>query len=149
MSKNTTETMELFNKGYSCAQAVFIPYAQEYGIDIKEAVRLSSFLGGGMGQLGETCGAVTGAFLSLGLIFGKDNMMSQEEKIRASEISKKFMDEFLERSGSIVCNILTEKVRDSSLDEDTQRKIISKSCSDYVNDAVEIIEKLRSEYEED
>ena len=35
------------------------------------ALKVSGAFGGGMGHLGETCGAVTGAFMLIGLKYGK------------------------------------------------------------------------------
>lgn len=51
---------------YGCAQAVFIPFAEEMGIDTETAYNLSAHFRAGMLQ-GEVCGAVTGALMALGL----------------------------------------------------------------------------------
>ena len=61
---------ELFEKGYNCCQAVLLAYCKELGIDEKIAAKLSSSFGGGMGGMGETCGAVTGMFMVAGLMNG-------------------------------------------------------------------------------
>ena len=49
----------VFEEGYNCAQAVFLAFAEEQGLDRPAAARLVSGMGGGMGRLRETCGAVS------------------------------------------------------------------------------------------
>lgn len=54
------------NIHYNCAQAVFIPFAKECGIDQETANAVASQFGSGMG-MGSVCGALTGALMVLGL----------------------------------------------------------------------------------
>jgi hypothetical protein len=56
----------LFSQGLSCSQAVFSEYAGEYGLDKDAASKIASGFGGGMGRMGLTCGAVTGAYIVIG-----------------------------------------------------------------------------------
>ena len=60
------EIAELFMKGIDCSQVVVGAFAEELGITTEEAYKMSAAFGGGMG-LGETCGAVVGAMIVLGL----------------------------------------------------------------------------------
>ncbi|MFQ9702948.1 MAG: C-GCAxxG-C-C family protein [Enterocloster clostridioformis] len=41
-------------------------------MDEKEALRLGSSFGGGMGRLREVCGALSGIFMTAGLLYGYD-----------------------------------------------------------------------------
>lgn len=50
----------------SCAQAVFVPVAEKYGMDTEMALKISSNFRAGM-LTGGTCGAVTGGLMALGL----------------------------------------------------------------------------------
>lgn len=52
---------------YNCAQAVLIPFAERQGMSADEAYRLAQAFGGGM-RMGNVCGAVTGAFMALGIL---------------------------------------------------------------------------------
>jgi hypothetical protein len=56
----------LHNAGFNCAQAVFAALAPEFGLDQATAVKIAATLGGGIARTGETCGAVTGALLTIG-----------------------------------------------------------------------------------
>ena len=60
-----------FNNGFNCCQSVLLAYCQEFGLDSQVASRLSTGFGGGMGRMAGVCGAVTGAFMVLGLKYGK------------------------------------------------------------------------------
>lgn len=44
---------ELFNEGYNCSQAVLGAFAEDAGLDVKTAFRLSAPFGGGMGRMRE------------------------------------------------------------------------------------------------
>ena len=63
-SVHAGKAMGLFLDGYNCAQSVFT--------DEKEALRLGSSFGGGMGRLREVCGALSGIFMTAGLLYGYD-----------------------------------------------------------------------------
>lgn len=54
------ESMRIFSEGFNCAQSVFVPFAEEYGLRSEDGNRISSSFGAGMGRTQETCGAVTG-----------------------------------------------------------------------------------------
>ena len=58
---------ELFLQGYNCAQAVSCACAGDCGVPSELVVKLATGFGAGMGRTQETCGAVSGAILALGL----------------------------------------------------------------------------------
>ena len=62
-------TKNNFLNGYNCAQSVVLAFADE--IDVPEKILLAAVmpLGGGLGRLRETCGAVSGGAVALGLLF--------------------------------------------------------------------------------
>ena len=65
--------MALFEEGYNCAQSVFLAFSDLHGMDTHTAAVLSSSFGGGMGRLREVCGAVSGMFLTAGILYGYDD----------------------------------------------------------------------------
>lgn len=69
---HATRARELFHNGYNCAQSVFVAFTDVTGMDEKTAARISSAFGGGMGRLREVCGALTAAFMVLGIMCGYD-----------------------------------------------------------------------------
>ena len=59
--------LELHGMKYNCAQAVACTLAPLIGADEELCFRAAEGLGGGMGGLTETCGAVSGAAMAIGL----------------------------------------------------------------------------------
>ena len=94
-----------FLKGYGCAQAVLLAYADLTGIDEKILARLGSSFGGGMGRLREVCGAVSGAFAVLGFLCGYDDPADTVGKSRHYADIRELARRFTEKTGggSIVC----------------------------------------------
>ena len=98
---HSKKAVELFKSGYNCSQAVFGAYADELGIDFDTAVKISSSFGGGMGRMREVCGALTGAFMVIGMLEGgydaKDNKAKAEHYKNIQEFAQ---------NGSIICREL-------------------------------------------
>lgn len=94
---------ELFVKGYNCAQAVAIAFCDLTGYSETETARLASPFGGGMGRMREVCGAVSGMFMVLGMLYGYDGSADDAEKkvlyARVQGLAEKFRAE----TGSIIC----------------------------------------------
>ena len=65
-------SVDMFLNGCACSQAILVKYCQRYGLDSNIAMKLSAGFASGM-RMAETCGAVTGSFMVLGLhICGDD-----------------------------------------------------------------------------
>lgn len=99
---------ELFCSGCNCAQAVFGAFCDVTGMEKETALRLASSFGAGMGRMRETCGAVTGMFMVLGMVYGGDEKSSQEEKGAHYARVQELAAAFRERHGTIKCSELLE-----------------------------------------
>jgi C_GCAxxG_C_C family probable redox protein len=64
-----------YSRGYNCAECVFEAVLElaDTGLP-KEVQRLATGLGGGIGVFGGTCGAITGAVLSVGAFYGRKGL---------------------------------------------------------------------------
>ncbi|AKG54306.1 hypothetical protein DGWBC_1680 [Dehalogenimonas sp. WBC-2] len=123
----------------NCAQAVLTSFAEELGLDKATALRLSQGFGGGMGRTGKTCGAVTGAFMVLGLIEqleGREGIEAVYAKV------KEFDREFVARHGSTECNVLLDCdiCSTEGMERARSEGLFKKVCPGYVRSAVEILE---------
>ncbi len=99
----------LFLQGYNCAQSVFAAFAEEMGLEQKQALRLASALGGGMGGMRGICGAVSGMLLVLGTLEGYDQPGNHEDKKRLYARAREMAETFREEFGSMNCGeLLTE-----------------------------------------
>jgi len=94
------EAVQLFENGYVCSQAVFAAFSEDYGLSKEQALKIGACFGSGM-RKGEVCGACTGALMALGLKYGDD-------KAKSNEVCEKFLDEFKNENGSIICRDLLE-----------------------------------------
>jgi C_GCAxxG_C_C family probable redox protein len=90
---------------FNCAQTVFSLFAPELGIDEKTAMKIASGFGGGM-ACAETCGAVTGAYMVIGMKHGHATA-NPDDKTRTKMLVKKFNTKFKEAHGSLICKQLT------------------------------------------
>lgn len=133
-----------FKEGALCSQAVFSTYAPELGLDRETAMKISTPFGGGMARMGEICGAVTGAFMAIGLKYGNASNWRAEDKAKENTylLTVKFVDEFKSRNGSILCkdllgcNLSTPGGRKLAEEKD----LFNTLCPKLVRDAAEIIE---------
>ena len=96
------------------------PVAERLGLGREQAMRISACFAGGMRE-GEVCGAVTGAYMALGLAYCGTDCTSGEGRQAAYTEVTSFNSAFRERHGSLLCRELIgldkcpELVRDAAL----------------------------------
>jgi C_GCAxxG_C_C family probable redox protein len=138
------DAAECFAKGFNCAQAVLTAYAEGLGLDEETALKIGSPFGAGMARMGETCGAVTGAFVAIGLKHGRTRVEDEHAKEKTYELMHEFVRRFKERNTSILCNVLLGF--DISTPEGrrllSERSTHANVCPKYVRDAAEILQEL-------
>ena len=94
---------QLFLDGYNCAQAVAVAFCDVTGLEEKFTARMVSSFGGGMGRMREVCGAVSGMFFVLGLLYGYDTPGDDVSKKELYTEVQELAAKFREQCGSIVC----------------------------------------------
>ncbi len=138
------KAVSLFLKGFRCSQAILSTYGQQFGLERELALKLASPFGAGMGSLGNTCGAVTGAFMVLGLKYGNSKASESKKKEKAYQVVKEFTSRFKSRNGTIKCkkllncDISTSEGRNKAVEE----KLFIEICPNLVQDSAEILEEL-------
>ena len=133
-----------FRKGFNCSQSVLAAFAEEFGLDPVMAYRVAAAFGGGMGHMGETCGAVTGAFMVIGLKYGLTVADGTQSHKEAFHQVQKFAEKFKAINGSIVCReILGVDINDhDAFRAAVKNGIPQKICPKLVQDAADIVEGL-------
>ncbi len=138
------QATELLKSGMNCCQAVLMTFAQKYGLSREDAMRIASGFGGGMGRMGDTCGAVTGAFMTIGLAHPRPNRDSAEP---SAHLVQNLAWQFCKRHGSTACRDLLGE--DISTPEGHERaknaKLFQTLCPKLVHDAAEILESILAE----
>jgi len=141
---NNEKACTAFEEGFNCAQAVFATYAEQFGLDHEIALKIAGAFGGGMARMGDTCGAVTGAFMVIGLKHGKAEKKDDPARERTYKLTNEFTVRFKELHGSIMCrelincNISTPEGLKQAQDE----KIFKTICPKFVRDAGNILEQI-------
>ena len=82
-----------YDKIGGCSQSVLLALQEEFGIGDKESYKSATNLSGGIRQ-GGTCGAILGALMGLGLVFGRDSMEDIERAYEAWDIAAEVIDRF-------------------------------------------------------
>jgi C_GCAxxG_C_C family probable redox protein len=131
----------LFRAGCACSQAVLGTYGPRFGLNEDEAMRVSAGFAGGM-RMAETCGAVTGALMVLGLAYCDAKCTKAEGRTRAYEQVVSFTEEFRTRHESLACRELLGC--DISTPEGarvaTQKGLFQGKCPTFVRSAAELVE---------
>jgi C_GCAxxG_C_C family probable redox protein len=134
----------LFRRGFSCSQAVAAAFAADLGLDREAALRLAQPFGGGIARRADWCGAVTGAFLALGLKHGRDRAEDTAARDRTYALVNEFIARFTARHGELKCRDLLGC--DIGTAEGQKRaeelKLHQTKCEDLVRDAAAILEEL-------
>jgi C_GCAxxG_C_C family probable redox protein len=138
------KAVELFKKGYNCAQSVVGAYCDLIGMTEEQATRAVSAFGGGFGRLREVCGAVSGMTFVLGCLYGYSDPKSVSEKKELYALEQKLAGKFREKEGSIICReLLGKKVGADTSPEPsprTEEYYRSRGCAGCVACAAGILE---------
>jgi len=143
MTDRPGKAEELFRKGCACSQAVLLAYAPDLGLDRGTATRIAAGFAGGM-RRGETCGAVTGAIMALGLHHCPPDSSSAAERAQTYKAVLELMARFEKRNGSLMCkellgyNISTPEGAKAVKEKGLHQSV----CTKLVRDAAEILEEL-------
>ena len=144
MSTKVHNAVCLFGQGCNCSQAILATYGEQFGLNHETALKIASGFGGGMGRMAETCGAVTGAFMVIGLKYGPCGAGEKEAKEYTYKLVREFAEKFKSRNGSIICKELLSC--DISTPEGAkiarEKGLFSSICPRMVQDAAEIIEEM-------
>jgi C_GCAxxG_C_C family probable redox protein len=133
--------VELFRSDCACSQAILGNYGPLYGLDENQAMRLAAGFAGGM-RMGEACGAVTGAFMVLGLAYGTNECRTKEGRRSTYAAVDDFAERFLRRNQSLLCRELLgcDINTDEGLAFAQAHDLFAKRCVRLVRDAAEILE---------
>ncbi|MCL2549446.1 MAG: C-GCAxxG-C-C family protein [Methanimicrococcus sp.] len=135
------DVMACFHEGFNCSQAILSTYCEEFGLDKKTALKIACGLGAGMGRLGETCGAVSGAYLLIGLKYGKYMTDDEAAKEKTYETVREFNRLFEAKNKTTICRELLG-VDLISGDKMIASERVKTVCPKMIQDAAEILESL-------
>lgn len=126
--------VKYFLEGYSCSESV-VKSAIDKGYVPKELLSAATPFSGGMG-VRCLCGAVAGAMLVIGSIYGKND---NQDGMQARALAKAYNEKFSQKYKVNCCKVLSAGFKDF---HSTERK---HHCCSMVNDSCEILESLLKE----
>ncbi|MCK5173859.1 MAG: C_GCAxxG_C_C family protein [Planctomycetes bacterium] len=140
------QAVERFRNGFNCSQAVLGSYCQQFGLDCEQAFKVATGFGGGM-RMGETCGAVTGAFMVLSLKYGNITAEDKDAKAKTYEMVVEYANRFKARNGSVVCKELLgcDISMPDGMKKTQEDGLFDSVCPKMVRDAAEILEEMLAE----
>jgi C_GCAxxG_C_C family probable redox protein len=144
MDTKPDQAAATFINGFNCAQAVFSTYAENFGIDRTNALKISCGFGAGMGRRQEVCGAISGAILLIGCKYGKTIREDNAANDLTYKLVRELCEKFIAKYGSISCkellgcNLLTTEGQ-QFFKENNFRDL---KCARYVHDASELAEEM-------
>jgi len=138
------KAVALFKEGFSCSQAVFAAFSEDFGLDRNTSLKISQPFGGGMAHLGEACGAVTGAFMLIGLKYGRTKADDLEARDRTYAKMRQFTDRFKALHCSIQCRCLLglDLGTEEGMRLAREKNLFQTICVKYVQDAATIVEEF-------
>ena len=133
------ESVEIFENGYRCSQAVFAAFSPALGLDKELALKIGACFGSGM-RKGEVCGACTGALMVLGLKYG-------ESKEKSDKACERFLDEFENENGSYICNDLLgcDISTPEGVKSAVENNLFKEFCPKMVESASKIVKEIINE----
>lgn len=134
---------ELFAQGIDCSQVVTGAFAEPLGMEQDMMRKVASCFGGGM-QCAETCGAVTGALMVIGLKYGHCKEGDNQQKQIMAEKTAEFREKFAQKYPSCICK---ELLGYDISQPDQMKMVLDKGllfdfCPCVVADAIEILEQI-------
>ena len=143
MTTHEKIAVDLYNQGYNCSQAVFCAFCDVTGLERDEAFKISSSFGGGMGRLGEVCGALSGAFMATGMLLSgtdeKNKLSKDEHYLRVKQLG----EQFRKSKGSLLCRDLLEINKNRM--EETRDGVKVKECEHLVAYAAKMLDEYLEE----
>ena len=139
---------QLLHQQYHCSQSLFGAFADDLGLDLKTAFKISTCFGGGMRQ-GGTCGCITAALLVLGMTLGFYDAQDRELEMYGNKKTEEFIRRFTERmEGCVNCRDILGKDISKPEEMAVIRKegLILKKCPRAINISIEILEEMLADH---
>lgn len=119
-------------------------FGEELGLDRELALKVAGAFGGGMARMGETCGAVTGALMVIGLKHGMTQTKDEGARDKTYKLAQELATRFKKRHGSMVCRELLGYDLSSPEGRKAayEKGLFTTLCPQLVRDATEILEEI-------
>jgi C_GCAxxG_C_C family probable redox protein len=147
MSEKAERAKQFHAQGYGCAQAVLAAFAPDFGLSEEVALKISTGFGSGMGRMCEMCGALTGAYMVIGLKYGKVKTDGTKYGIY-TETTYRLVSEIAQRFAEINGTTQCRELLEHDLSDPEQRAELvelgyfNTRCGKFILDSVELLEDM-------
>lgn len=133
-----------FGQGFSCSQAVFAAYADDFGLDRELALRAAGAFGGGIARTGNACGALSGALMVIGLQHGMVRAEAPQAKEHTYTVAREFIERFRAANGATDCrDLLGYDMSTAEGSKAIKEAGVTKTiCPKLVQKATEILDEM-------
>ena len=141
---NPDRAVAVFKSGFCCSQAIFSSYAENLGLDKDQALRISDAFCAGMGGRAETCGAVTGAMMVIGLKYGRTDHTDKASREKTHGLVQTFVKEFTPLHQHTLCKQLLGHDISTPVGSAAAREadVFLNLCPNFIYDAAEILDRI-------
>jgi len=109
-----------YDKYSGCSQSVLLTLQEAFEVGDMESFKAATVLSGGVARRGETCGALLGGLMALGLVAGRKDITKTQAYRDAMKPANEIIEEFKQR---LQMEFGFEKSLDSTICWDIQEKI--------------------------
>ena len=113
-----------YDKYSGCSQSVLLALQEAFDIGGQESFRAATVLSGGVARRGETCGALLGGLMALGLVCGRNDIRDTQAYRDAMKPANELVDEFKKRLKDEFC---FNEPLDSTICREIQERIYGRS----------------------
>lgn len=141
--KRSEVAVNKFRDGYCCSQSVLFSFADKLEISEDMALKIANGFGAGMGRKQEVCGAVSGAVMVIGLLYGRGVNDGKDKHEYTYDRVRDFIDAFEAKHNTVLCKKLLDGcdlLSPQGQDSFKSSNMIEK-CYGFVEDAVNILEE--------
>lgn len=120
MLKKVRNKAQKYDKFSGCSQSVLLSLQEAFSIGSLESFKAATILSGGIARRGETCGAIIGALMALGLVIGREKMEDTQQyratMTPANELCQRFQTalktefQFAKELKSTLCRDIQKKL---------------------------------------
>lgn len=145
MKTRSERATEKFLSGYNCAQSVLWTFAEDSHLDLDTALRVACGFGAGMARRQETCGAVTGGIMVLGLRHGRGEAQDRSATETTYAKTQELMRRFEAKHGTCNCRDLLggcDLATEAGQKQFKERDLLNQACKACVQTVVAILEQM-------
>ena len=142
--ERSKQAVAFFYTGYNCAQSVACAYSDLAGFSVEKAYLATAGLGGGVGGMRLTCGALTAAAMIAGLSLGDYGPDDHEKKKELYAVVSTIGEAFTKKFESSCCyDLLTKAGVDFSAQpkERSEEYYRKRPCANFIEYVSLLIEE--------